>query len=260
MAGAFLHGTRSLPSYPGQIAVKVLGMDIAVYGADGESLPDGESGELVCRKPFPNMPTHFLNDPDKQRYSAAYFEKFPHVWTHGDFVQINKETKGFYVLGRSDGVLNPSGVRFGSSEIYNILAKPRFSAAITDSIVVGQQRIKSPYSDPAELVVLFVKCTPSASSGSLLPRPELRAAIDEQISKDLSRRHVPEYVFEIDNIPYNANGKKLEIPVKAVLCEGRAALNRLKITKEEMMQVAAFLPFHAIETVGNAAKKVYPRL
>lgn len=105
-----------------------------------------------------------------------------------------------------------------------------------------------------------MKCTPSASSGSLLPRPELRAAIDEQISKDLRRRHAPQYVFEIDNVPYNANGKKFEMPVKAILCEGWAALNRLKITIEGMLQVAAFLPFYAIEKVVGAAKQINARL
>lgn len=77
LAGSFVHGTRSLPSYPGEIAVKALGMDIAVYGPDGTSLPDGESGELVCRKPFPNMPTQFLDDPERKRYFNAYFTGFP---------------------------------------------------------------------------------------------------------------------------------------------------------------------------------------
>lgn len=260
LAGAFLHGTRSLPSYPGQISVKVLGMDIAVYDSDGQPLADGVSGELVCRKPFPNMPTHFLADPANKRYFAAYFSQIPQVWTQGDFVKVDKDTGGFYVLGRSDGVLNPSGVRFGSSEIYAILAKPQFTASIVDSLVVGQQRVDSRYSDSAEKVVLFVKCSARASSGKVLPRAQLIDAIRSQISKDLSRRHVPAYIFEVDEIPYNANGKKLEIPVKKVLCEGDYVLSKLKVNQEELRQVAKFVPFYQIEQLLEGSEKLSARL
>ncbi|OQU98890.1 hypothetical protein CLAIMM_04602 [Cladophialophora immunda] len=249
ICGSFLHGTRSLPSYAGELAVRGLGMDVAVFGADGNELPDGESGELVCRKPFPNMPAMFWNDPVRKRYYDSYFQGFSHVWTHGDFVRVNPQTKGIYVLGRSDGVLNPSGVRFGSAEIYNVLGSARFSGLIADAIVVGQQRLSAPYSDAAEKVVLFVKCTPAANTGTLRVREDLAAAIREQIARDLSRRHVPAYIFETDVVPYNANGKKLEIQVRAILCEGEAALRRLKLTQDELLQLRRYVPFYQIEKV-----------
>ncbi|KEF63445.1 uncharacterized protein A1O9_01423 [Exophiala aquamarina CBS 119918] len=250
LCGSFLHGTRSLPSYPGELAVKSLGMDVAVYSAEGTELPDGESGELVCRKPFPNMPAMFLNDEKRERYYNSYFSNFPHVWTHGDFIQVNPETRGIYVLGRSDGVLNPSGIRFGSSEIYNITSMPQFTSSILDAIVVGQQRVKPPmYSDPTESVVLFIRCTPSASSGTLTPNPKLVKQLNDAIAKDLTRRHVPAYIFEAPEIPYNANGKKLEIQLKAVLCGGREALEKLKTTKEEKALLVWYVKFFEVEKI-----------
>lgn len=192
-------------------------------------------------------------------------------------------TKGFYVLGRrlvtlflfslvsslsfrrkqantdqisvySDGVLNPSGVRFGSSEIYNILSTPRFSGPIIDSILVGQQRISDKYTDPTERVVLFIKCTSQSSSGSLRPRVDLEAAIRQQIERDLSRRHVPSFIFECNEVPYNVNGKKLEIPVKAVLCGGTAAMSKLKVTKEELVQIKWYAKFFDMEQAVAASQ------
>lgn len=155
----------------------------------------------------------------------------------------------------SDGVLNPSGVRFGSSEIYNILATPRFHSQIVDALVVGQQRIAAPYSDPAERVVLFIKCSPQASSGTLRPKQQLESAIREQIAKDLSRRHVPTFIFETDEVPYNANGKKLEIQVKAVLCGGGPAMARLKVTQDEFRQLKWYERFFEIEKVGSLEQR-----
>lgn len=188
------------------------------------------------------------------------------MWTHGDFIQVNRKTEVFLssaegktrttvvtnisdIGWHSDGVLNPSGVRFGSSEIYSILAGPRFSGLVTDYMVVGQQRAKSPYSDPAERVLLFIQCSQNSSSGTMRPRPDLEAAIREQIAQDLSRRHVPTYVFEVDEIPYNANGKKMEIQVKAVVGGGADALRSLKLTEEEFRQIARFEGFYEIEKV-----------
>ena len=152
----------------------------------------------------------------------------------------------------SDGVLNPSGVRFGSSEIYNILAGPRFSGILSDAIVVGQQRAKPPHSDSAERVLLFVKCSPQHCSHSIYLCPEVESAIREQIAKDLSRRHVPHYTFQIQEVPYNANGKKLEIQVRAVLCGGKEALDKLKVTQEEFKQLKWFERFYDIENFRKA--------
>lgn len=156
--------------------------------------------------------------------------------------------------------MNPSGVRFGSSDIYNITSKPQFASSILDAIVVGQQRVKPPrYSDSTELVVLFIKCSPSASSGTLTPSPKLVKDLNDAIAKDLTRRHVPAFVFETPEVPYNANGKKLEIQLKAVLCGGQEALDKLKVTKEERHMLTWFVKFFAIENVmkeqsGRGAK------
>jgi acetoacetyl-CoA synthetase len=135
----------------------------------------------------------------------------------------------------SDGVLNPSGFRFGSSEIYNVLSTPKFADQILDAIVVGQQRVSAPdekkgSSDPTDRVMLFVKFTPAASSGTLRPKPEIEAAIRERISRGLSRRHVPEHIFETKEVPYNVNGKKLEIQVNAVVSGGEKAMAKLRVT------------------------------
>jgi len=127
---------------------------------------------------------------------------------------------------------------------------PQFTSSILDAIVVGQERVKPPrYSDPTEKVVLFVKCTPSASSGTLTPNIRLIKQINDAIAKDLTRRHVPAFVFEAPEVPYNVNGKKLEIQLKAVLCGGQAALDKLKTTKEERQSLSWFVKFFDVENV-----------
>ncbi|EXJ67943.1 uncharacterized protein A1O5_08557 [Cladophialophora psammophila CBS 110553] len=173
---------------------------------------------------------------------------------HGDFIRVNPETKGIYILGRSDGVLNPSGVRFGSSEIYTILSTPRFSTLVTDSIVVGQQRLTPPYSDSSEQVFLFIKTVPSVSTGTLRVCHDLEVAVREQIAHDLSRRHIPAFISVTESVPYNANGKKLEIQLKAVLSGGGPALARLKVTQEEREQLQWYLQFYEIEKVVEGIK------
>lgn len=208
LCGNFVHGTQTLPVYAGENAVMCLGMDVDVFTPEGKPAPLGEAGELVCKKPFPNMPAMFLNDPDRKKYRAAYFEKFPHVWTHGDFMLINPETKGLIILGRSDGVLNPSGIRFGSGEIYGILEK-YFKKEVADAIVVGQQREGR---DSSERVVLFLLLAgkDGAKGGSMRLPGDLQSRITERISRDLSRRHVPAFFFVVNRIPYNINGKSTD--------------------------------------------------
>ena len=214
----------------------------------------------------------FWNDPDSKRYKSSYFEGFPGefgnhnsrrtpadrslgVWTHGDLIRINPETKGIYVLGRSDGVLNPSGVRFGTSDLYNILASPNLSSKIFDGLAVGQQRQTSRYSDPTERVVLFLKVAPDHSSGTLFPREELSKAVREHIIQDLSRRHVPHFFFEMDDIPHNANGKKMEIQVKQVCNGGQAALEKMTLTDMESDMLKRFVRFYDVEKVMKEQKR-----
>ncbi|GIZ44346.1 hypothetical protein CKM354_000754600 [Cercospora kikuchii] len=257
LCGSFFYGTRSLPSYPGECAVKALGMDMDTFDPAGQPAKPGERGELVCKKPFPNMPVMFLNDPDKKRYHAAYFEGFEHVWTHGDFVRMNPETGGTYVLGRSDGVLNPSGIRFGSAEIYAVLESEQVkSIGVVDALVVGQQRSDEKYQDDTEKVLLFLKCTEEAQSGTIHPPAKVTEVVTKKIASDLSRRHVPHFIFEMDEIPYNVNGKKLEVLVKKVINGGPDVLAKLKMTDDETRMMKSYVGFYDIDNVDKIGSKL----
>lgn len=254
LCGNFTEGHMGMPSHAGEMVVKALGMDIDVLDSSGKPVPPGQSGELICRKPFPNMPVAFWNDPQRKRYFNAYFSTFPRVWRHGDFIRMNPETKGWTILGRSDGVLNPSGIRFGSGEIYSILER-HFADRILDSVCVGQQR---PHHDQTERVFLFLRCRGGSSGGSesqsqtqAQSQSKSYAALERdiraQIAQDLSRRHVPQFIFPVREIPYNANSKKLEIPLKKVLSEGEAGLASLTCPAEEKAVLAQYLPYHQVE-------------
>ena len=199
----FVGQNPKLPVYAGEIQGRNLGMAVESWNEKGESVFN-RSGELVVTKPFPSQPTHFLNDPGNTKYNNAYFNGFPGVWTHGDFCVINERTGGLVMLGRSDSTLNPSGVRFGSAEIYNIVEA---NEEIEDSLCIGQ-----PFKGD-ERVILFLKMT----SGHKLSE-ELIMRLKLQIRGELSARHVPHLIFETQEIPYTTNGKKVEVAVKRVLC------------------------------------------
>ncbi|KAK8101065.1 acetoacetate-CoA ligase [Apiospora kogelbergensis] len=190
-----------LPVYVGEIQCAGLGMAIAVADSvTGEPTP-GEDGELVCRQPFPCQPLTFWGAQGDAKYRSSYFERFgPDVWHHGDFVRIDVRTGGLTMLGRSDGVLKPSGVRFGSAEIYNILTR-FFAGEIEDAVCIGRRR----ESDRDETVCLFVvMCDGKVFDG------ELRQKIKAVVKGELSPRHVPGVVEECGpaGIPKTGNGKK----------------------------------------------------
>jgi acetoacetyl-CoA synthetase len=253
LCGSFVHGTVSLPTYPGEITVKALGIAVDVYSSmssanPGRPLQTGETGELVCTQPFPNMPLRFLHDPKRERYSKAYFSEIPCIWTHGDRMYISPQTGGIYILGRSDSVLNPAGVRFGSGEIYSIIEK-HFAVDIVDSICVGQQRA----SDETERVILFVvvRSTPGKSISDGEWR-NLKGRIKDCIASSLSRRHVPFAILSVSHIPYNANGKKMEIPLKGVLSEGKQAFVKRKFTPDELNALQNYAQYHeSLEVTPN---------
>ena len=258
LCGNFVHGTPTLPVYAGENAVKCLGMDVDIFDPQGHPCPPGTAGELVCKKPFPNMPAMFLHDPAGKKYRAAYFEKFPGVWTHGDYIKLNPETGGLIILGRSDGVLNPSGVRFGSGEIYTLLER-YFQKSVVDAIVVGQQRDGR---DSSERVVLFLQLKDNArdpKGGTRVPKA-LEAAMRDRISTELSRRHVPSFFFSVESVPYNVNGKKLEIPLRAVISEGESAFGRRKFTKEEREALEKFLGFYEVEKMAEENEQMKAKL
>lgn len=190
------------PVYVGGTQGPSLGIDVQIYDAllpDGPGRPValGEPGELVAASSFPNIPCSFWNDAPGpvatpgSKYHAAYFARFDNVWAHGDFCQVHPVTGNIYFLGRADGVLNPSGVRFGSAEIYSVIER-YFVDKVQDSLCVGQRRPQ----DEDESVMLFLLMKPGHKFDKKLVN-EVKAAIRE----DLSKRHVPKYIFETPEIP-----------------------------------------------------------
>lgn len=205
-----------LPVYAGEIQCPGLGMAIRSFNADGKDVTStGQSGELVCTVPLPCQPCMFWppGPSGEARYKSSYFEVFTDpqtgkpIWHHGDFVRFNPQTGGIWMLGRSDGVLNPMGVRFGSSEIYNILLK-HFSTEVEDALCIGRKREQ----DADEIVVLFLKMSLDQQFSE-----DLAQKVQAVVRKELSARHVPKIVDACPEIPVTTNGKKVEGAVKQIL-------------------------------------------
>lgn len=198
-----------LPVHTGEIQCAGLGMDIcAISPPSPTRIIDGSAGDLFCMSPFPSQPVTFWGANGDEKYRKSYFDVLPGKWHHGDFVSLSPVTGGMKMLGRSDGILKPSGVRFGSAEIYNVLLK-RFSVEIEDALCIGRRR----ETDDDETVVLFCKM----NEGVALDE-ELVAKIKKMIRKELSARHVPAFVERCEEIPVTTNGKKVEVAVKQILC------------------------------------------
>ncbi|KAI5250407.1 acetoacetate-CoA ligase [Aureobasidium subglaciale] len=197
------------PVYTGEIQVLGLGMAVRAWDYLGVDVTTtGAAGDLVCTKPFPCQPVQFWGPTGESKYQSSYFETFPGVWHHGDFIRFNPKTGGLYMLGRSDGILKPSGVRFGSAEIYNILLK-HFPEKVEDALCIGRRR----ETDDDEIVVLFLKMKEGEQFDTDLVR-----GIQKVIRMELSARHVPGIVDETPEIPVTTNGKKIEAAVKQILC------------------------------------------
>ncbi|KAJ5374514.1 AMP-dependent synthetase/ligase [Penicillium concentricum] len=215
IAGCFGTGNPLVPLYVGGCAGCSLGIPVEVYdstieggdGVKGVPVEEGIPGELVATSAFPNMPTLLWGDESGKKYHDAYFGRFDNVWTHGDFVSIHPITKQIVFHGRADGVLNPSGVRFGSAEIYRVL-EGQFSKEIGDSICVGQRRP----TDTDERVMLFLLMRTGVTF-----TPDLVTRVKRAIRTELSPRHVPMFTFETPEIPTTVNLKKVELPVKQIV-------------------------------------------
>lgn len=211
-ATTFIGSDSAGPLYPGEMQTSVLGIDSDVADpVTGESIAHtGEPGELVIRKPFPSMPAFFWGDKGGKIYKAAYFERFENVdcWAQHDWVAKNPKTQGWVMTGRSDGVLNPSGIRFGSGEIYAITEGPDFNSEIAETLCVGRRR---PH-DRDEEVFLFVRMNESNAFTE-----QLKQRLRKKIADGLSPRHVPRFIIEVKEIPTTINGKKVEIAVKSIL-------------------------------------------
>uniref|UniRef100_A0A8K9X2A3 Acetoacetyl-CoA synthetase n=2 Tax=Oncorhynchus mykiss TaxID=8022 RepID=A0A8K9X2A3_ONCMY len=227
IVSCFMGQNVTVPVYRGEIQTRNLGMAVEAWSCDGKPVW-GESGELVCLKPIPCQPTHFWNDENGSKYHKAYFSSFPGVWAHGDYCKINPKTGGVVMLGRSDGTLNPNGVRFGSSEIYNIVEA---FEEVSDSLCVPQYN-----GDGEERVILFLKMTPNQSFG-----PELVHKIRGAIRKALSARHVPALFLETRDIPYTLSGKKVEVAVKQVIA-GREVTQRGAFSNPDSLDLYKNLP------------------
>jgi acetoacetyl-CoA synthetase len=202
IVGGFVVASPTLPVYAGEIQARALGMDVDSWSDEGKSLV-GKVGELVCKKPFPSMPIYFLNDPDDERYHDAYFNEFPGVWRHGDFIKIN-ERGGCYIYGRSDSTLNRYGVRIGTSELYRIVEK---LPEVLDSLVVCIELPGGKFFMP-----MFLQL----AEGSELC-DKLEARISAELRENCSPRHVPDKFYAVQEIPYTLTGKKLEVPVRKLL-------------------------------------------
>jgi len=204
----FALGNPWLPVRRGELQCRGLGMAVDVFDDQGRPLR-GAPGELVCTRAFPSMPVGFWNDADGSRYRAAYFERFPGVWHHGDYAELTLHG-GLRIAGRSDATLNPGGVRIGTAEIYRVVdALPE----VLESVVVGHRL------DNDERVVLFVRLREGVAFGDALVR-RIRAAIREQ----LSPRHVPARVLPCPEVPRTISGKITELAVRDLL-HGRPVRN-----------------------------------
>ena len=224
--GCFLAGSPILPVFRGELQCPQLGMSVESWNDDGVSVI-GENGELVCTKPFPSMPIGFWNDNDSSKYISAYFEEFEGVWTHGDYLEIT-DNGGAIIYGRSDTTLNPGGVRIGTAEIYRSIEN---FEEVLDSVVIGR---------PEGSDVSIVLCLKLIDGISITK--DLEEKIKVQIRKSTTSRHVPNYVFQVSDIPYTISGKKVE---KAVLHAilGKSIKNKDALINPDSLKEFSNLPF-----------------
>ena len=215
----FVLGNPINPVYRGEIQCRGLGLAVEVWNEAGEAVVE-EKGELVCTKPFPSMPIYFWNDPDGSRYRAAYFERFPGVWCHGDYVELTRHG-GIIVYGRSDATLNPGGVRIGTAEIYR---QAEQLPEVVESIVVGQEW------DNDIRVILFVRLAEGVELTD-----ELITRIKTTIRQGTSPRHVPAKILAVPDIPRTKSGKIVELAVRDVI-HGREVKNKDALENPEALE------------------------
>lgn len=217
--GCFAIGSPIIPVYAGELQSPGLGMKIECFDSDGKPVRD-EQGELVCLCPAPPMPLYFWNDEGNKRYHSAYFDVYPGVWRHGDYVLFHSDTGGVTFYGRSDSVLKPSGVRIGTAEIYNQVDK---IPQIQDSLAIGQ------YYDGDQRIILFV-----LTKNGIKLDESLKKDIRDILRKNASPRHVPALIIQVPDIPRTLNGKKVESAVTNIV-NGRKVTNREALENPECL-------------------------
>jgi len=225
IVACFVQGDPTRPVWRGEIQMRGLGMAVEVFDDAGRPVVN-EKGELVCTRPFPSVPVGFWNDPDEAKFRAAYFERFPGVWCHGDYVALN-DRGGMVIYGRSDATLNPGGVRIGTAEIYRQVEQ---LDEVVESIAVGQDW------DADVRVVLFVVLR----QGMVLD-DDLAGRIKARIRSHCSPRHVPAKVIQVADIPRTKSGKITELAVRDVI-HGRPVKNMEALANPEALDLYRDLP------------------
>ncbi|HJV25723.1 MAG TPA: acetoacetate--CoA ligase [Aromatoleum sp.] len=226
IVSCFVLGNPAMPVWRGEIQCRGLGMAVEVWDDEGRPIT-ADKGELVCTKPFPCMPIGFWNDPDGAKYRAAYFERFPNVWCHGDFCEIT-EHGGLIIHGRSDATLNPGGVRIGTAEIYRQVEK---LPEILESIVIGQDW---PAQDPTDVrVILFVRLREGLTLDDALA-----ARIKQAIRDNATPRHVPARIVQVTDVPRTKSGKLVELAVRNVV-HGKPVKNIEALANPEALALFA---------------------
>jgi acetoacetyl-CoA synthetase len=219
IVGCFALGNPAGPVWRGELQVRALGMAVEVFDEAGRPVR-GEKGELVCTKPFPSMPVGFWNDPGGRKYHEAYFNVYPGVWRHGDYVELT-EHDGLIIYGRSDATLNPGGVRIGTAEIYRQVEQVE---GVVEGLVVGQRLGHD------ERIVLFVRLRDGVTLTD-----GLRDEIKRRIRDTTSPRHVPARIVQVPEIPRTKSGKIVELAVREVI-HGREVKNREALANPEALE------------------------
>ncbi len=218
ICGCFVLGNPAGPVWRGEIQACALGLAIDVFDDEGRPVR-GEKGELVCTNVFPSMPVGFWNDPDGAKYRAAYFERFPNVWCHGDYVALT-EHDGMIIYGRSDATLNPGGVRIGTAEIYRQVEQME---EVLEGLVIGQEW------EGDTRVVLFVVLRPGVTLDEVLTD-----RIKRQIRNNTTPRHVPARIVQVADIPRTKSNKIVELAVREVV-HGRPVKNKEALANPEAL-------------------------
>ena len=217
--GCFAAGNIISPVYAGELQGPALAMKVRAYDERGNAVYDRQA-ELVCEAAAPCMPLYFWNDPSGEKYQSAYFDVYPGVWRHGDYIVMHKDTGGITFYGRSDSVLKPSGVRIGTAEIYNVVDK---FGEVADSLVIGQN-----YKGD-QRVLLFVQLRPGYTLTD-----ELKNKIRKTLREQASPRHIPAVIEAVPDIPYTLNMKKVESAVTNIV-NGRPVMNRDALKNPECL-------------------------
>jgi len=216
--GCFALGNPMAPVYIGELQCRGLGMKVEAFDENGKPITN-QQGELVCTAPFPSMPIYFWDDPDSQKYHNAYFDVYPNIWRHGDYIEVN-DRGGVQIFGRSDTTLNPGGVRIGTAEIYRQVDQ---MSEFEDSVVVGQN-----WKNDVR-VILFVQMAQGVTLTD-----DLKQKIKKTIRANASPRHVPAKIIEVPDIPYTLNMKKVELAVKKMI-ENKPVLNKDALKNPEAL-------------------------